>query len=170
MKLIFALMVAGVLSMVSLVSLFGEGNVLDRPRMARLETCPDPESEDAAKCSGGMHQSKNFCVCLTHSESAVDGEIERDDIPPGLQRDFMVCEVDGRRFTRLFPAPANPAGCIDVARNVAFPGVTMTHVPSGIEAELCAACYPVATAAGNCPVTPASSGSCPWCLLDGDCE
>jgi hypothetical protein len=145
--------------------------LLDSVRAARLDgDCPAQETADAAKCDGGMVQGKGFCICLTKEET-LDSEVAVGEIDQSKKVSMHVCErlkgsTTVREVLYLPAAAVSPVGCLPVVENVKLPGITMNHIPTGIEDQLFEACYPTAWSQGKPNIiTPGSWSHCPYCKL-----
>ena len=134
---------------------------LEGVRAARMQADAviDPEV-----CWAGVVHFEDAIMCLTDA-AEVEGEIT--NIPPGQQRDMIVCDVevpeDSGNWTtevRYHPSQTGrPPRCELVCPDMLWPGIAMANVETGVEACLRAACDP-------CPITGSSWGQCPSCLTD----
>ena len=156
--------IAGVLVLGGMIAgavLLSNGELVNvKPRAARIP-CEKATKEN---CPAGIFEQKDYCLCLTVAKT---GELADEKTVGDYRCD--ICEVTdpeaGKHLAVRYPKSVEPLGknCITVANDLLLPGISMRNIPTGIEAQLEAACAP-------CKVGSGSWGPCPSCAYRGDCD
>ena len=135
-----------------------------KPRAARIP-CEKATKEN---CPGGIFEQKDYCLCLTVAKT---GELadEETSISAAKRTRLVVCKVNdpevGEHLVSRYEASSLPLGkdCRLMADDLVLPGISMNHIPTGIEEKLETVCAP-------CKIGPGSWGPCPECAYRGDCD